>query len=105
MAVRKLRDFQQDDNFNESTTRRKRVNESIDTLEPEIVKDRGAKIYNETIKILDYFGSRFVSASMYAYDLKQKKLADKTLYKLAQDMYSASGILQGYAMEHRNDYK
>ena len=96
-------------NFTESSTRKtrgKRVTESADgVLEPEIVKDRGGKIYNDTIKILDRFGSQFVSASMYAYTLKEKKLADKTLYKLAKDIYDASGRLYGYSMDHRKDYE
>ena len=100
-----------DDNsgFTESTTRKtrcKRVTESADGMpEPEIVKDRGAKIYNETIKILDRFGSKYASASMYAYALKEKKLADKTLYQLAKDTYDASNKLETYGMDRRFHYE
>lgn len=100
-----------DDNsgFTESATRKtrgKRVTESANGMpEPEIVKDRGGKIYKDTIEILDRFGSKYASASMYAYTLKEKKLADKTLYQLAKDTYDASNKLETYGMDRRFHYE
>lgn len=76
----------------------KLINESIDDMQPEIVKDRGGKICKETRDKLDQI-TRYhaVTLDQYAYRLnKDKKSADMTLLKLASDVAEALKRLDDY---------
>lgn len=76
----------------------KLINESIDDMQPEIVKDRGGKICKETRDKLDSI-TRYnaVTLDQYAYTLnKDEKSADMTLMKLVNDVSEALKRLDEY---------
>ena len=76
----------------------KLINESIDDMKPEIVKDRGGKICKETRDKLDRI-TRYhtVTLDEYAYKLNEnEKSADMTLLKLVNDAVEALKQLDEY---------
>lgn len=76
----------------------KLIDESIDDMQPEIVKDRGGKICKETRDKLDRI-TRYnaVTLDQYAYTLnKDEKSADMTLLKLVNDVSEALKQLDDY---------
>lgn len=76
----------------------KLINESIDDMHPEIVKDRGGKIYKETEDKLDRI-TRYHTGILdtYAYRLnKDEKSADMALLKLVNDAEEALKQLDNY---------
>lgn len=80
----------------------KLVNESMDdfrNIEPEIVKDRGGKIYKETQEKLDKLNRGF--SSSYILKLNNEKLADKTLVEIIDEACEAYRKLDDYIMEMR----
>jgi len=76
----------------------KLINESIDDMQPEIVKDRGGKICKETRDKLDQITRYYtVALDQYAYRLnKDEKSADMTLLKLVNDVAEALKRLDDY---------
>ena len=76
----------------------KLINESIDDMQPEIVKDRGGKIYKETRDKLDRI-TRYHTGTLdtYAYKLNtDEKSADMMLFKLVSDAAEALKQLDNY---------
>ena len=76
----------------------KLINESIDDMKPEIVKDRGGKICKETRDKLDRITNYHTGVlDTYAYKLNEnEKSADMTLLKLVNDAVEALKQLDEY---------
>lgn len=76
----------------------KLINESIDDMQPEIVKDRGGKIHKETRDKLDRITNYHTGKlDTYAYKLNtDEKSADMTLLKLVNDAVETLKQLDNY---------
>ncbi len=79
------------------------INESMEdfmNVEPEIVKDRGGKMYKETQEKLDKL-NRGIFSDRYIVELNKEKLADKTLVEITNEAYEACMKLSDYLLEMR----